>query len=241
MMTTHSPFSSRTNVLVVDDDSALRNALQEYLEKHGYEVRAATDAIELDHFMDQRIPDLVILDGDMPGEDGLSVCRRLSERGQLILMLGAQGSRLDHVIGLEMGADDYLAKPFDLRELLARVRALLRRTEKYARVDDARVFMFEGWRLEPTERLLWSPQGERVVLSAMEFSLLQAFVERSGRLLSRDVLMQLTRGYDAEAFDRAIDLSISRLRRKLDRFHPRSIIETVRGAGYRFSLAVQRQ
>jgi two-component system OmpR family response regulator len=240
-MTDTSAMTAKASILVVDDDASIREALCEYLARHGFDVRGASDGEDMDRQQAQQPADLVILDWMMPGEDGLSICRRLSASGQPILMLSAQGSSPDRVIGLEMGADDYLAKPFEPRELLARVRALLRRPEKQARAGELKAFVFGGWSFQAAERLLWNPQGERVPLSALEYSLLQAFVERSGRLLSRDVLMQLTRGYDVDSFDRAIDLSISRLRRKLDGQSTASMIETVRGEGYRFCLPVQRQ
>lgn len=236
---TITPMTDRPEILVVDDDASIREALCEYLSHHGYSVRSARDAVEMDHKLAQRGANLVVLDLMMPGEDGLSICRRLSVAGQPILMVSALGASADRVIGLEIGADDYLAKPFEPRELLARVRALLRRRAT-ALPGAAVTFVFAGWRFQAADRLLWNPDNVAVSLTPLEYALLQVFVERSGRLLNRDTLMQLTRGPDAEPFDRTVDLSVSRLRRKLARPGQIELIETVRGEGYRFTAQLQR-
>ena len=233
--------SPAANILVVDDDPSLRDALCEYLARHGFSVRSAKDAADMDRQLRESAADLIVLDWMMPGEDGLSVCRRLATSGVAILMLSAMGSPPDRVIGLEVGADDYLAKPFDPRELLARVRALLRRRDKTDVAAPAAIVRFDGWRFDPTERRLWNPDGQAVALTALECNLLRAFVERADRLLSRDRLMQLIHGDEGESFDRAVDLAVSRLRRKLRWPGQRAPIETVRGEGYRFTASVQRR
>jgi two-component system, OmpR family, response regulator len=225
------------SLIVVDDDTSIREALSAYLERHGFEVRAAGDAAALDAALARRTPDLIILDLMMPGEDGLSVCRRLLGRGIPILMLSAMGGTADRIVGLEIGAADYLAKPFEPRELLARVRAVLR-TRGPAGDEagkDREELEFDGWRLDRAERTLRDPRGERVALTAGELALLQVFAERPGRLLSRDVLIDLSRGPRAELFDRAVDLNVSRLRRKLEAGGGAGLIETVRGEGHRFT------
>ena len=233
--------TSQPEILVVDDDASIREALCEYLTRHGYSVRGARDAVEMDRLLAQRAADLVVLDLMMPGEDGLSVCRRLSSSGQPILMLSALGTSVDRVIGLEIGADDYLAKPFEPRELLARIRALWRRRGPSLASPPAgtATYAFAGWRFEAAERLLLDPDDTPVSLTRLEYALLQVFVERSGRLLRRETLMQLIHGSDAEPFDRSIDLLVSRLRRKLTPSQV-ELIETVRGEGYRFTAQVQR-
>ncbi|MGN7919705.1 response regulator [Lysobacter sp. 22409] len=233
--------SAASNILVVDDDASIRDALCEYLARHGYTVRSAKDGVEMDRHLAEREADLIVLDWMMPGEDGLSICRRLAANGAAILMLSAMGTALDRVIGLEVGADDYLAKPFDPRELLARVRALLRRRDKTDGAPAVVIAHFDGWRFDAAERRLLNPNGELVALTPLECNLLRAFVERAGRLLSRDRLMQLTHGDDADAFDRAMDLAVSRLRRKLRWPGCSDPIETVRGEGYRFNPAVERR
>jgi two-component system, OmpR family, response regulator len=227
------------NIVIVDDDASIRDALSEYLRGHGYMVRVASDSSEMDQLLGQSPADLVILDWMMPGEDGLSVCRRLAASGQAILMLSALGSSPDRIVGLEVGADDYLSKPFDPRELLARTRALLRRKSGQA-AETSSQFSFAGWRFRAEEQLLWDPGGDLVALTSLECKLLQAFAERSGRLLRRDTLIQLTRGLDVDVIDRAVDLSVSRLRRKLSRPKQAELIETVRGEGYRFCVPVSR-
>ncbi|KAF1015034.1 MAG: Transcriptional regulatory protein OmpR [Stenotrophomonas maltophilia] len=204
-------------------------------------MRLAADAAALDRLLLVERPDAIILDWMMPGEDGLSVCRRLQPRAIPILMLSAMGSTPDRVIGLEMGADDYLAKPFDPRELLARVRALLRRKGKLSLQATAEL-RFDGWRLLPEQRRLLAPSGDEVVLSRGEFSLLQALAERPGRVLGREQLMQLLHGEDSDSVDRAIDLAVSRLRRRLGQAHAgaEALVQTLRGEGYRFQATVQR-
>ena len=237
---TDESMSAAAEILVVDDDESIRDALCEYLSRHGFAVRGARGATEMDRLLGERAADLVILDWMLPGEDGLSICRRLSTSGLAILMLSAMGTSPDRVIGLEVGADDYLAKPFDPRELLARVRALLRRREKTAAPSTEVIHVFAGWRFQAADRMLWNPDGVLVALTPLEYALLHVFVERGGRLLSRDTLMSLTRGPDAEPFDRTVDLSVSRLRRKLARPGQLELIETVRGEGYRFTTQVSR-
>ncbi len=232
--------NGRETLLIVDDDASIRDALCDYLGRHGYVVHGACDGVEMDEVLARKPVDLVVLDWMMPGEDGLSICRRLHQGGQTILMLSALADSPDRIVGLEVGADDYLSKPFDPRELLARVRALLRRRGK-SETEPPSQHVFAGWRFQPAERLLWNPADEPVSLTLLEARLLQAFVERSGRLLRRDTLLQLTRGLDAESFDRAIDLSVSRLRRKLSRPDQPELIETVRGEGYRFCVTVERR
>lgn len=196
-------------IVVVDDDPSVRDAIAECLELHGYATRRAADARALNSLLQTGRPALIILDWMMPGEDGLSVCRRLQARAIPILMLSAMGSVSDRVIGLEVGADDYLAKPFDPRELLARVRALLRRQEK-VQVQAVLELRFAGWRLLPEQRRLLAPDGSDVILSRGEFTLLQALAERTGRVLGREQLMQLVNGDNSDSVDRAIDLAISR-------------------------------
>lgn len=233
--------NAAADILVVDDDASIRDALCEYLARHGYAVRSARDGAEMDRCLAEREADLIVLDWMMPGEDGLSICRRLGAHGAAILMLSAMGTAPDRVIGLEIGADDYLAKPFDPRELLARVRALLRRRDKTDAARTSASSHFDGWRFDAAERRLWNPDGQPVALTPLECNLLRVFVERAGRLLSRDRLMQLVHGDEADGFDRAMDLAVSRLRRKLRWLGHSDPIETVRGEGYRFNSAVERR
>ncbi|MDV9040649.1 response regulator transcription factor [Stenotrophomonas sp. RAC2] len=226
-------------VIVVDDDASIRDAIADCLLLHGFQVRVAADAAGLDLLLLNERPDAIILDWMMPGEDGLSVCRRLQARAIPILMLSAMGATPDRVIGLEMGADDYLAKPFDPRELLARMRALLRRQDKL-RAQVASELRFAGWRLLPDQRRLFTPDGRELALSRGEFALMLALAERPGRVLGREQLLQLTHGEDSDSVDRAVDLAISRLRRKLGQASPgaEALVQTLRGEGYRFGAEV---
>ncbi|WP_294238403.1 response regulator [uncultured Sphingomonas sp.] len=227
-------------IVVVDDDTSIRDALADYLGGHGYAVRTAAGAMACDRLLAEGPVDLIVIDVMMPGEDGLSLCRRLAPGGTPILMLSALDAVTDRIVGLEVGAWDYLPKPFEPRELLARVRALLRRPRaevSAAATGDA--LRFAGWWYSPGERRLRDPQGRPVSLSEGEYALLTAFVRRAGRVLSRDTLLDIARGDDAASYDRAIDIAISRLRRKLAEADPEPLIETVRGAGYRFLPSVR--
>jgi two-component system, OmpR family, response regulator len=225
-------------ILVVDDDPGIREVLCDYLGQHGYLADGAASAEEMDRALAARPVDLIVLDLMMPGEDGLSVVRRLGGTPPVV-MLSAMGEETDRIVGLELGADDYLAKPCNPRELLARVRAVLRRP----REDEApagAALEFDGWRLDLVRRELRRPDGQAVTLSAGEFGLLRAFAERPGRILTRDQLLEAARGSDADVFDRAMDVQISRLRKKLDDGSGRELIATVRGEGYRFDARVRK-
>jgi len=182
-----------SSILVVDDDASIRDAIADFLGGHGYAVRTARNAAACDHELAQAPVDLIVLDVMMPGEDGLSLCRRLAPAGTAILMLSALDAVTDRIVGLEVGAWDYLTKPFEPRELLARVRALLRRQHKL-RAQVPSELRFAGWRLLPEQRRLLAPDGSELVLSRGEFSLLLALVERPGRVLGREQLLQLSRG-----------------------------------------------
>lgn len=228
-----------STVLVVDDDASIRDALAEFLGAHGYAVRTASNAAACERQLQAAPSDLIVLDVMMPGEDGLSLCRRLAPAGTPILMLSALDDVTDRIVGLEVGAWDYLTKPFEPRELLARVRALLRRPQA-ERAEPARGGVtFAGWWLDVEQRRLRDPSGRVLALTEGEHALLAAFVARPGRVLTRDVLLDLARGLDAASYDRAIDIAVSRLRRKLAEADPAPLIETVRGAGYRFVPAVR--
>jgi two-component system OmpR family response regulator len=194
----------------------------------------------MDRAIQAGTPDLVVLDLMMPGEDGLSVCKRLSQAGgPAVIMLSAMGEDTDRIVGLELGADDYLPKPCNPRELLARVKAVLRRrAEPSGPRAQGSLVEFDGWRLDLIRRRLVSPQGMAVELSGGEFNLLRAFVERAERVLTRDQLLDLARGPSSEAFDRSIDVQISRLRRKLADGSGRELIRTIRGEGYVFTAQV---
>lgn len=228
-----------STILVVDDDASIRDAIAEFLGGHGYAVRTADSAIVCDRELEHAPADLLVLDVMMPGEDGLSLCRRLAPLGTPILMLSALDAVTDRVVGLEVGAWDYLAKPFEPRELLARVRALLRRPGAGRADQGGGCLAFAGWRLDVEARQLRDPAGRQVPLSEGDHALLAAFVERPGRILTRDALLDLTRGLDAASYDRAMDIAVSRLRRKLAGADPAPLIETVRGVGYRFLPAVR--
>ena len=231
------------HILVVDDDKEIRALLSDFLARSGYRVSVAQNGAAMMQTLGAARIDLVILDIMMPGEDGLSLCRRLRVAGTVpIIMLTAMGTEMDRVVGLEMGADDYLSKPFSARELLARVRAVLRRSAMPAPGSAAgtgRVFEFAGWRLDVTRRQLHSPAGALVDLRAAEFDLLLAFVERPSQVLTRDQLLDLARGRAATAFDRSIDVHISRLRHRIevDPKEPK-LIKTVRPGGYVFAAPV---
>lgn len=230
-------------ILIVDDDSGIRDVIGDFLARHGYRVAEAQDARSMEAALAREPVDLVVLDVMMPGEDGLSLCRRLSGRpdAPAIVMLSAMGEETDRIVGLELGADDYLPKPCNPRELLARIRAVLRRRGEPRAADAAAATReFAGWRLDLVRRELRSPQGVIVNLSSGEFSLLRALVERPQRVLTRDQLLDLARGPETEAYDRAIDVQISRLRKKLDDGRGTEIIRTIRNEGYMFSPKVAR-
>ena len=230
-------------ILVVDDDPDLRKLITGFLAGHGYRVAAAENAAEMRRVIDAQRPDLVILDVMMPGEDGLSAARRLAaERGPAVIMLSALGSDTDMIIGLEVGADDYLAKPCNPRQLLARVRAVLRRRHAGdpPTTQEGRLYEFAGWRLDVLRRDLRDPTGIFIELSDGEFALLRSFVEHPQRVLSRDQLLEYAHGNASEVYDRAIDSQISRLRRKLNERMHAELIRTVRNEGYMLLPKVTR-
>tara|TARA_R110002051_G_scaffold7035_3_gene33026 strand:- start:2642 stop:3364 length:723 start_codon:yes stop_codon:yes gene_type:complete len=225
------------HILVVDDHRDIRDAISRYLEKNGMRASVACDAVELDQKLATGHFDLIVLDVMMPGEDGLSVCRRLSSDGKPpILMLTALGEDTDRIVGLEIGADDYLAKPFNPRELLARIKAILRRsvrTDTHAGALSGRRIAFAHWQLDTDRGVLRDADGGETDLTTAEFRLLTVLLERPRLILSRDQLLDLTSGRAAQAFDRAIDNQISRLRRKIEKNPARpTIITTVRSGGY---------
>jgi DNA-binding response OmpR family regulator len=229
-----------SRLLVVDDDAGLRSLLTQYLAREGFEVVAVPDGAAMDTWLANHTVDLVVLDLMLPGEDGLSLARRLRARGQIpIVMLSARGEDVDRIVGLEVGADDYLAKPFNPRELLARIRAVLRRracpTEEERRAEAGRTYAFGPYRLDTGARRL-TRDGQPVDLTSGEYTLLQIFVERPNRVLSRDTLVDLIKGYDRDPFDRSIDVRVARLRAKIeeDSREPR-FIRTVWGQGYLFA------
>ncbi|MGD9883191.1 response regulator [Reyranella sp.] len=234
----------RPHLLVVDDDSEIRNLLERFLTKHGFRISTAGDGKEMHKALVEWRIDLVVLDLMLPGEDGLALCRELRAGPDVpVIMLTAMREEIDRIIGLEVGADDYLPKPFNPRELLARIKAVLRRTRREAREPDmlaGGALRFAGWQLDPLARRLTAPDGSDVELTGGEFDLLAILAGRPGRVLSREQLLDLTRGRDATAFDRSIDSQISRLRRKLELDPTRpTIIKTVRSSGYVFTPRVE--
>ena len=229
-------------ILVVDDDSELRALLCNYLGAQGYAVVAVEDGQALRRELAAGAFDLVILDLMLPGDDGLSLCRELRATSSLpILMLTARGDELDRIVGLEMGADDYLPKPFHPRELLARIRSILRRVQDRTSVAPARVLRFAGWTLDIGLRHLLGEDGVAVPLSTGEFRLLYALAENANRVLSRDRLMDVLSGREAGPFDRSVDVMIGRLRRRLgDDGREPALIKTVRNEGYVLAAKVER-
>ena len=247
------------HIAVVDDEADITQLLASYLKSHGYRVTQLHSGRALAELMPQDPPALVLLDLGLPGEDGFAVARQLREhwRCGLVIVTG-RGDAVDKVVGLEIGADDYVTKPFDLRELVARVKAVLRRLDPASALPVAAVpvasgfaplaaaahgnrerLKFEGWQLDLAARRLTDPQGREVLLTTGEFDLLSAFLHHPGRVLSRDTLLEQTRGREAAPFDRTIDVQVGRLRKKLekDAENPQ-IIKSVRGAGYIFIPAV---
>lgn len=235
---------SISNILIVDDDHEIRVLLADYLDANGYSARTAQDGIAMEKMLRTERIDLIVLDLSMPGEDGLALCRKLRTRSDIpVIMLTARSEPIDRILGLEMGADDYLAKPFEPRELLARIRSVLRRShataEKFQEESPQQALRFAGWTLDLTARHLVDGGGLIVMLSGAEFRLLKVFLEHPNRVLNRDQLLNFTHGRDADPFDRSIDIQISRLRQKLneDARSPQ-IIKTVRNGGYVLAVPV---
>ncbi|MBP0495139.1 response regulator [Pararoseomonas indoligenes] len=235
------------HILIVDDDREIRDLVSEYLRRNGLRVTVAADGRQMRSFLDANTVDLVVLDIMMPREDGLTLCRELRggrHKAIPILMLTARSDETDRIIGLEMGADDYVLKPFAARELLARINAVLRRTRMLPpnlQISEAgKVLTFGNWRLNTVGRHLIDREGTEVALSGAEYRLLRVFIDHPNRVLNRDQLLNLTQGRDAEIFDRSIDLLVSRLRQRLrDDARDPAYIKTVRSEGYVFSASVE--
>ncbi len=232
------------HILIVDDDTEIRNLLSQYLDKNGYKTSVAADGKAMWNVLSRGKVDLIVLDLMLPGDDGLTLCRKLrSDADTPVIMLTARGEETDRIVGLEMGADDYLAKPFNPRELLARIKSVLRRTRslpRNLRDDDARAFVFSGWRLDAIARHLVSAEGVVTALSGAEYQLLRIFLGHPNHVLSRDQLMLLTKGREADPLDRSLDLQVSRLRHRLgDAPTDPQIIKTVRGEGYVLAVPVE--
>jgi two-component system OmpR family response regulator len=229
--------SAQPHVLIVDDDSEIREGLVEVFQRAGFSATAAANVAAMEKALSARPADLIVLDLMMPGEDGLSACKRLSGKGRPpIIMLSALGDDADRIVGLEIGADDYLAKPCNPRELVARARAVLRRARETDGAAPGESVRFAGFRLDIARRELIDPDDVVIPLSAGEFRLLRAFVERPQRVLTREQLLDYAFDNDADVFDRAVDVQVSRLRRKLERPGGAEIIRTVRGEGYLFAV-----
>ena len=231
--------TNTTKILMVDDDLRMRELLQRYLSEQGFSIKVVSDSKEMDTALAHEHADLLILDLMLPGEDGLTICRRLRGAGNAmpIIMLTARGDEIDRIIGLEMGADDYLPKPFNPRELLARINAVMRRQEPNvpsAPSSDTHTFSFGGFVFDPSKRSL-SRDGTAVTITSGEFALLKAFVDHPRQPLSRDRLMQLARGRELDVFDRSIDVQVSRLRKLIEPepAHP-CYLQTMWGFGYVF-------
>ncbi|KAF0166230.1 MAG: transcriptional regulatory protein ompR [Rhodocyclaceae bacterium] len=231
------------HLLVVDDDREIRKLLTEYLEQAGYRVTAVADGKAMRRMLDGHRVDLVVLDLMLPGENGLALCRDLRARSNLpVLMLTARGTEVDRIIGLEMGADDYLAKPFNPRELLARIKSILRRAQSLPpnlEAENIAAFRFADWTLDVGARHLVAPDGLVVPLSGAEYRLLRVFLEHAQCVLSRDQLLELANGREAILFDRSIDVLVGRLRKRLrDDGREPQLVKTVRGEGYVLAAAV---
>jgi two-component system OmpR family response regulator len=233
------------HLLLVEDDREISTLLERFLKDNELDVTVAPDGRAMDRVLAGSRIDLIVLDLMLPGEDGLSLCRRLRATSSIpIIMLTAKGEDIDRIIGLEMGADDYLSKPFNPRELLARVKAVLRRGTLTTDAQNAgpNALIFAGWRLDLARRQLSSPDGARVAVTGAEFDLLQVFCERPGRVLSRDQLIEYKQGRAAGPFERSIDVLVSRLRQKIEA-DPRDpeLIKTIRSGGYLFTPQVERE
>ncbi|MFB0689917.1 response regulator [Agrobacterium pusense] len=235
------------HILVVDDDREIRELVSSYLKKNGLRTTVAADGRQMRSFLDGNTVDLIVLDVMMPGDDGLVLCRELragKHKATPVLMLTARDDEMDRIIGLEMGADDYLSKPFAARELLARIKAILRRTRMLPpnlQISEAgQLLTFGDWRLDTVGRHLLDREGTTVALSGAEYRLLRVFIDHPHRVLNRDQLLNLTQGRDAEIFDRSIDLLVSRVRQRLgDDAREPTYIKTVRAEGYVFSAPVE--
>jgi two-component system, OmpR family, response regulator len=232
-------------VLIVDDDREIRELLSRFLSQHGFRVETVADGAGLWLALNRYPIDLIVLDLMLPGEDGLILCQKLRATSTLpIVMLTAIAEDVDRIVGLELGADDYVTKPFNPRELLARIKAVLRRGEYGAIAAQAKPkgFTFQGWRLDVARRELYSPEDVLTPLTASEFDLLVAFAEHPQQVLSRDQLLGLTKGHEAAPFDRSIDVQLSRLRRKIEPSPKEPVlIKTVRGGGYLFTPSVEKR
>jgi len=235
--------SALVQILLVDDEAGLRVTLADYLCRQGFAVTQAISAADARAQIAGNAFDLVLLDIMMPGEDGLSLCRHLAETRRLpVIFITARGEATDRIVGLEIGADDYVVKPFDPRELVARIRSVLRRAARGAADPaDNMVYDFEGWRLDPLKRRLVDPEGAVVTISSAEFRLLLAFLDHPRQVLDRDRLLDMVQGREAHLFDRAVDNQISRLRRKIepDSRNPQ-LIQTVWGGGYMLAADVRK-
>jgi two-component system OmpR family response regulator len=234
----------KDRILIVDDDPEIRRLLVDYLERNGFEAVAARDGREMGHALERHAIDLVVLDLMLPDADGLTLCRDLRSRSNLpVLMLTARGEETDRIIGIEMGADDYLVKPFNPRELLARIKTILRRTRALPpnlRPEPQRCLVFAGWKLDTATRALTAPDGVATPLSGGEFRLLRVMLDHPNRVLNRDQLMEMIHGRESEPYDRAIDVQVSRLRQRLrDDSREPQLIKTVRGEGYVLAVAVE--
>ncbi len=235
------------HILVVDDDREIRELVSSYLKKNGLRTSVAADGRQMRSFLDGNTVDLIVLDVMMPGDDGLVLCRELragKHKATPVLMLTARDDEMDRIIGLEMGADDYLSKPFAARELLSRIKAILRRTRMLPpnlQISEAgQLLTFGEWRLDTVGRHLLDREGTTVALSGAEYRLLRVFIDHPQRVLNRDQLLNLTQGRDAELFDRSIDLLVSRVRQRLgDDAREPVYIKTVRAEGYVFAVPVE--
>ncbi len=236
-MSKHTP-----QILVVDDDPEIRKLLARYVESQGFRVLLAATCSELRERIATHKVDLIVLDVMLPDGSGLDMCRSLRGEGSTIpiILLTALKEEVDRIVGLEIGADDYLGKPFNPRELVARIRAVLRRqAEPQPQTASSKRYRFEGFSVDPALRQVVSPDGAEIDLTGAEFDLLQVFLDRPGRVLSRDQLLDLTRGRDGEVFDRSVDVLMSRLRRKLTGAGAGQVFKTVRNGGYQLAVKVE--
>ncbi|WP_077531128.1 response regulator [Vreelandella utahensis] len=231
----------KATILVVDDDHAIRELLHEHLSRGGYDVHTVHDGDTMRQKLTEVPTDLIVLDVMLPGDDGFTLCREIREHSQIpIIMLTASSDETERVVGLEIGADDYLAKPFSARELQARIKALLRRSD-FARTDNARFVKFDGWRLDTQTHQLISDDGDAFSLSGADFSLLQLFLDHPNEVLDRDTISSVTRGRESMPLDRVVDVAVARLRQRLgDHGRNPRLIKTVRGAGYLLTATVTR-